>query len=103
MKVKLKNPSATASRSLPSFCIGFIALVLNSYKSWSFPTRAKLAKLSRLLNRLSQKDSSISLFQLQCRSAISSTPQSPTDISQLFIWFNNTYPTFYSCSKSQIY
>ena len=61
-KTKSKNPSVTASRSLPSFCIGFIALTSNSDKSWSFPARAKLAKLSRLLNRWSQKDSSISLF-----------------------------------------
>ena len=60
--MKSRNPSTTASRSLPSFCFGFIALTSNSDKSWSFPARAKLAKLSRLLNRLSQKDFSISIY-----------------------------------------
>ncbi len=60
MNTKSETPSATASRSLPSFCFGFIALVPNSHKSWSFPTRAKLAKLSRSLNRLPQKESPIS-------------------------------------------
>ena len=30
-----------ASRALPSFHGGFIALVLSSYKSWSLSTRAK--------------------------------------------------------------
>ena len=59
-RAKSETPSATASRSLPSFRFGFIALVLNSYKSWSSPTRAKLAKLIRLLNRVSQKESLIS-------------------------------------------
>ena len=58
-KTESKNPSVTANRSLPSFCFGFIALTSNSDKSWSFPARAKL---SRLLNRWSQKDSLISLF-----------------------------------------
>ena len=64
-EAKSKTPSATANRSLPSFCFGFIALTPNSDKSWSFPARAKLAKLSRLLNRLSQKESSISHFSYE--------------------------------------
>ena len=62
--MKSRNPSTTASRSLPSFCFGFIALTSNSDKSWSFPARAKLAKLSRLLNRLPQKDFSISIYTM---------------------------------------
>ena len=60
-KTKSKNPSATASRSFPSLCIGFIALTPTFYRSWSVPVRAKLAKLSHLRNRLLQKDSSILL------------------------------------------
>ena len=42
--------------------LDLIKFVPNSNKSWSFPTRAKLAKLSHSLNRLLQKKSSISLF-----------------------------------------
>ncbi len=51
-----------ASRALPSFHGGFIALVLSSYRSWSLSTRANLVKIGRLLNRLPWKDSPISLF-----------------------------------------
>ncbi len=58
--MKSVNPSAPANRSLPSLCFGFIALTSNSYKSWSSLARAKLAKLSHLLNRSSQKDLPIS-------------------------------------------
>ena len=55
-----------------SFCNrwSFVSFVLlrfyrarsHSYKSWSVPIRTKLAKLSHSLNRLSQKESLISLF-----------------------------------------
>ena len=64
-KTKSRNPSATASRSLPSFCFGFIALTSNSDKSWSFPARAKLAKLSRSLNRSSRKFSLIFIYVMK--------------------------------------
>ncbi len=68
-KAKSEIPSATASRSLPSFRFGFIALVPTPEKE-VVPTRAKLAKLSHLLNRLSQKESLISPFQLLCLSIV---------------------------------
>ena len=64
MNTKMQYLSPDTSRSLPSFCFGFIALVPNSHKSWSFPTRAKLAKLSHSLNRLPRKDTAFSLFTL---------------------------------------
>ena len=54
-ETKSEKLSSLARRSLPSFCFGFIALALNSYKSWSFPTRTKLAKLGRSLNRFPRK------------------------------------------------
>ena len=65
MKEKSEKASTFTSRLLPSFCFGFIALVLNSNKSWSFSTRAKLAKLGRSLNRSSWKFSLIFLFMLR--------------------------------------
>ena len=40
-------------RSLPSFHGGFIALVLDSYKSWSSPTRAKPCETQSLTESLS--------------------------------------------------
>ncbi len=55
MKIKSEKVSSLTRRSLPSFCFGFIALTSNSDKSWSFPVRAKLAKLSRSLNRSLRK------------------------------------------------
>ena len=60
--MKSRNPSTTASRSLPSFCFGFIALTSNSDKSWSFLARAKLAKRGRSLNRSLRKDATFSIF-----------------------------------------
>ncbi len=59
---KSEKISSLTNRSLPSFCFGFIALTSNSDKSWSFPARAKLAKLSRSLNRSSRKFSLIFIY-----------------------------------------
>ena len=59
---KSEKISSLTNRSLPSFCFGFIALTSNSDKSWSFPVRAKLAKLSRSLNRSSRKFSLIFIY-----------------------------------------
>ncbi len=52
MRTKSKNPSATASRALPSLCFGFIALTSNSYKSWSFPVSRKTRKTQSLTKSL---------------------------------------------------
>ena len=62
---KSEKISSLTNRSLPSFCFGFIALTSNSYKSWSFPARAKLAKLSRSLNRSSRKFSLIFIYVMK--------------------------------------
>ncbi len=65
MKTKSEKISSLTNRSLPSFCFGFIALTSNSDKSWSFPARAKLAKLSRSLNRSSRKFSLIFIYVIK--------------------------------------
>ena len=64
INTEMQYLSPDTSHSLPSFCFGFIALALNSHKSWSFSTRAKLAKLSHSLNRLPRKDTAFPLFTL---------------------------------------
>ena len=62
---KSEKISSLTNRSLPSFCFGFIALTSNSDKSWSFPVRAKLAKLSRSLNRSLRKFSLIFIYVIE--------------------------------------
>ena len=50
--MKSRNPSTTASRSLPSFHCGFIALTPTSDKSWSVPVRAKPCETQSLTESL---------------------------------------------------
>ena len=50
--MKSRNPSTTASRSLPSFHCGFIALTPTFDKSWSVPVRAKPCETQSLTESL---------------------------------------------------